>query len=456
MTRSRATRLLLIPALVGLIASLLVYRQLSVQATQSKKNMVAVVVTTKAIPAKTRLDQTMLSTTLMPKEFVNAQTVTNVKDALDHLALVPLAQGEIILQSKLSSTDPRVGMSYRIPDGRRAQAITASDVISAGGLIQPGDSVDVVAVFDKSLLGTDKGRLILENIPVLAVGRDTSAPSTDGKSASTAAGQGRPAAGSTVTLAVTPQEGVVLALAEMKGSLRLLLRPALDDGTKGVVDFTTSVFTQAQPIDQTMEARKQVRFRMSLVEADTSALATLGASAPTSGPSGGTVNYLVASRALWDKTYGLISSGQARELAKADLLTMNREQARYKLSGQVPGTSKASGLELTSWYEFGLTAEMVPVVYKGTTLDVTARVFLRMLDLGSKGPFTTERSQDFAARLDLQKDMIAVTGLLAPSDFALPADVTSRNILPGGLISDAVTSGKRQVILLILPEVDQR
>lgn len=459
MIRNKATRLLLVPALVGLLASLLVYRQLSTQATQAKKQMVAVVVTAKAVPAKTRLEQTMLSTTLMPKEFVNAQTVTNVKDALDRLTLVPLAQGEIILQSKLSSSDSRMGMSYRIPAGRRAQAVAVNDIIGAGGLIQPGDSVDVVAVFDKQLLGTDKGRLILENIPVLAVGRETSASATDvsqaGK-AGIAAGQGRPATGTTVTLAVTPQEGVVLALAEEKGTLRLLLRPALDDGTKGVVDFATSVFTQAQPIDQVFEAKKQVRFRVALVEADSAALASLGVGVPPNGPAGGTIAYAVTSRALWDKTYQLVATGQAKELAKADLLTMNREQARYKLAGQVPATSKASGLELTSWYEFGLTAEMMPVVYKGTALDVTARVFLRILDLGSKGPFTTERSQDFAARLDLQKDMVAVTGLTAPSDFALPADVTSRNILPGGLVSDAVSSGRRQIVLLILPEVDQR
>jgi pilus assembly protein CpaB len=463
MTRARAIRFLLIPVLVGLVATLFVYRQLSTQAARTRKEMVAVVVTTRAVPAKTRLETAMLSTVAMPKEFVNSQALTNLSDAVDRITMVPLAEGEILLKAKLASSDTRAGMAYRIPPGRRAMAVGVNEIIGVAGMLQPGDAVDVLAIFSKQTIGQDKGRLILENLPVLAVGRETAAQSDSGASASSAgrSGYGTPSQGArgstTVTLAVTPQEAVLLALAEEKAVLRLMLRPALDDTIRGIIDFTTDVFVQAQPVDMIFEAKRQVRFNMMLVEIDTAALATLAAAEKAGdGASAGTLALWETSRQLWEKVLRLIASGEARELARSDLMTMNRQQVRYRLAGQVPVTNRSGGLEIPALGEFGITVELMPVVYNRPFIDITARVVLRILDLGSAGPFATERVGELTVRLDRQNELLAVTGLLTPGDFSLPPKVTTRHILPGGLISEAVSAGTRRVILLILPEVDQR
>ncbi len=56
----------------------------------------------------------------------------------------------------------------------RAISINADQVLSAGGLVLPGDYVDIIGVFDvKSAEGTEEEaylvRTVLQNVEVLAV-----------------------------------------------------------------------------------------------------------------------------------------------------------------------------------------------------------------------------------------------------------------------------------------------
>src|SRR5439155_23088698 len=111
-----------------------------------------------------------------------------------------------------------------VPSGKRAMSVTFTELSTAGGLVAPGDHVDVIGVFNKNTLGKDQSMLILQDILVLAVAQNTSAdqlPRQGGASAAsvplpTRGGVGvpqptpasvpyAPAQTRTVTLAVDPE-----------------------------------------------------------------------------------------------------------------------------------------------------------------------------------------------------------------------------------------------------------
>ena len=54
-------------------------------------------------------------------------------------------------------------------------SVTFTELSTAGGLVAPGDYVDVIGVFNKNTLGKDQSMLILQDVLVLAVAQTTSA-----------------------------------------------------------------------------------------------------------------------------------------------------------------------------------------------------------------------------------------------------------------------------------------
>jgi pilus assembly protein CpaB len=142
----------------------------------------------------------------------------------------------MVLATRLAGEGTPAGLSFRIPPGRRAMAVRVDEVTGAGGFIQPGDRVDVLAVAEGVAPGTGRAVLLLEGIPVLAVNRDAEVPS--GSSA-----QGRPPeAFRYLTLAVTPDQALDLAVAQAFGRVHLLLRPAADEERPaGRLERTTGI-----------------------------------------------------------------------------------------------------------------------------------------------------------------------------------------------------------------------
>jgi pilus assembly protein CpaB len=155
------------------------------------------------------------------------------------MARYPIAAGEQILSDRVASnsmTLPEGGelpLPYIVPDGKRAVSVATSDLIGAGGLLRPGDYVDVILTA-KLQSGDQIGRIILQNLEVLALDQEMEkvGPKVEaGEQAQTAAGEGKTKPEAvTATLAVTPVEGEVLTVAEecgknFGGRLALALRP---------------------------------------------------------------------------------------------------------------------------------------------------------------------------------------------------------------------------------------
>jgi len=134
-------------------------------------------------------------------------------------------------------------LAFVIPPGKRAVAVEVTEVIGSGGLIVPGDFVDVIAVRS---LENNRGRatIVLQNVEVLAVaqsitGEEATTPKQEGSDTTlgTTAPKPEPKAKS-VTLAVTPQEAQRLVLYDVLAEdLRLALRGAEDHEIVGAGDI---------------------------------------------------------------------------------------------------------------------------------------------------------------------------------------------------------------------------
>lgn len=116
-------------------------------------------------------------------------------------------------------------LSQLLPKGMRALAIPVSATAAVGGLLRPGDHVDVLGTFARGGQGDRTTVTLLQNVAVLATGARTEG--TDGADAA----RGRGGRFDTVTLAVSLEEAELLAFAKDRGELGTVLRHEDDVAT---------------------------------------------------------------------------------------------------------------------------------------------------------------------------------------------------------------------------------
>lgn len=111
-------------------------------------------------------------------------------------------------REKLNTTPTPQSQLLPITEGKRALTISVNELQGISGFIIPGSYVDVIAT-----LPEDNSKLLVENTKVLAVGRTTTMP----EDASTNNYQ-------TITLEISPEEGIAITNATSKGVINLMLR----------------------------------------------------------------------------------------------------------------------------------------------------------------------------------------------------------------------------------------
>jgi pilus assembly protein CpaB len=132
-----------------------------------------------------------------------------------------LAEGEIMLPTKVSPKDGSSALSLLLPKGKRAVTIKVNEVRGVGGFIQPQDRVDVLMTEKASTTDKTPERrtsVLLQDVLVLAIGQSVS--SKDYK----------PTVANSVTVAVDLRDAQKLALAMTVGHLSLALRNPLQPG----------------------------------------------------------------------------------------------------------------------------------------------------------------------------------------------------------------------------------
>lgn len=229
LTKFAAIALLLAGALLAVMA--LLNTQQSSQsealpAPQAALPQVAVVVTARDVPAGqvlTAADVSVQNMAQMPANgFGNASMVVGRSTSVE------LAQGTPVEARSLLD-----GLAGMLMVGERAVSIKVDEASAVGHKLQPGDWVDVFAVFrrDSQEVDTTQARMLLPRKKVLAYGAQLQTlPQGDGKKKEEAKSADRqnPPVARTAVIAVPVEEVNRLLLAEQQGQVLLALRSPLD------------------------------------------------------------------------------------------------------------------------------------------------------------------------------------------------------------------------------------
>ncbi len=235
---------------------------------------IPVVVAKTYIPARTVLTEDTVTIRNVPKGAVHPESSTTMEPVIGKTTKQSIAPKEQVLSSKLFRERAESGLAFVLPEGRRAMAINVNERIAAGGLILPGDKVDVIG--SCLVIPKDQNKEIaksvysMQNIEVVAVAQEIqgeeSASLTNVVQAQNATNtlsskrqpESKPMA-KTVTLSLSPEEAQVLVMYENHPSceIRLALRPSGDQKpvSTSVAEFdpmasmgiATPTTTQANP-----------------------------------------------------------------------------------------------------------------------------------------------------------------------------------------------------------------
>ena len=262
----RSRLLLIAAAAFAAIAAVLVFvalQQRSDSGTSSDApaaTTMGVVVAARDLPANTRLTASMLELRAVPADGVLGGAYEGVDGLVGLATRSPVAAGEQITALKVgvNQIEDEDDVSLVLPTGKRGFAVRVTEVTGAGGLLLPGNFVDVIAVFpngpatgDSTVTAEIKAITLLQDVEVLAVGQEAQRPLpalAEGEAASGVSGRRagdaeRHPEAQSATLAVTPEQAQQLALVqETGGVIWLSLRPAGDHETADADEATLDQF----------------------------------------------------------------------------------------------------------------------------------------------------------------------------------------------------------------------
>lgn len=208
-------RLLLALALACLAAALAwTWLALERRRLLERGETVRVLAARRYLPAYTRLEAAQLSWLSLPRAYAPPGALAEPRAAQGLQTLVPFDAGEPLILNKLALGEQSLAAS--VPEGRRALSLAVDPVSGLGGLLKPGDRVDVLL-----LRGRDRSAeagLLLQGCPVLAVGSNL-----------TRAESSRGAEAATVTLGLSPEDAALALAAAAAGRVQLVLRASGDE-----------------------------------------------------------------------------------------------------------------------------------------------------------------------------------------------------------------------------------
>lgn len=225
-----------------------------------------VVVAQQGIPANTRITADMLEVKFLPTDEVNAEAFTAPSQVIDRVATEEMAAGDQIVPL-LVSRSAGEGVSFVVQPSYRAISVEVREVVTAGGNLEPGDYVDIIAIFEVSdveaanyLLkvlglpyevseppksatgaeGSGNDRLVLtvsllQNVKLLALAQSLTEDTAGGNAADDAVDAEPNPSAATATLELTPQQAQEITWVDEYGMLRMDGRAVGDDEVVEVV-----------------------------------------------------------------------------------------------------------------------------------------------------------------------------------------------------------------------------
>jgi pilus assembly protein CpaB len=225
------TKKLAVAAGLALIAmlSLLLYSQ-SLQKEVGGGRKVSVLVAATEIPAGTRLGKSSLAFREVPEAYVHPASLRQGEEmqVIGRPVADKIAQGQSILWSdfELQKSPGARRLSAAVQKGQRAITIPVDISGSLGGMLRPGDHVDVLGTFARAQQDYATVTL-LQNVLVLATGEVRGG--AEGEEAAAPSGGTRTF--NNITVAVDPEEAELLVFAMQRGPINIALRAQADVAT---------------------------------------------------------------------------------------------------------------------------------------------------------------------------------------------------------------------------------
>jgi pilus assembly protein CpaB len=199
------------------------------------------------IPLGTVVTQDMLTTATVPVNVAAGDAFGDPSLVIGQTVRKAIFAGAQVRQADFSLTQT----SFVVPTGKRAMAISVSELTGVGKMIYPGDTVDVVITLDEAAIKvvslqppnkspyshddalrpvTVKAPLLLQEIQVIGT---IDAPETAAPAGSPAASQAPTLTGTNklIVLAVTDAQAEAILFARTAGTIDLVLRAPADAGT---------------------------------------------------------------------------------------------------------------------------------------------------------------------------------------------------------------------------------
>ena len=163
--------------------------------------------------------------------YVSSGAVSQISSIEGQVVSSPISKGEQVTLTRFQYA-AQAGLSYGVPEGFVAVAISSDAVKGVAGLLKPNDTVMVTATFKPGPNGEEAfTKVLLPKARVLAVGSSVGVEAQDDEVKTTGGLGNRSSSNeeqvaSTVTLALTPADLEKLVYAEEQGSVWLALLPA--------------------------------------------------------------------------------------------------------------------------------------------------------------------------------------------------------------------------------------
>lgn len=240
-----------LPLIIGVLLSLVAAYLIKVYTDQQRQviiedarksieriqtEQVPVLVAVKDIPKGSAIEKDSVGAAIVPMQHVQPQAATSLDRVAGMIAVVPISRGEQITLNKLMSakeiTTTGGSLAMVTPIGKRAVTISVDDISGVGGMIRPGDYVDIVAMAAIPV-STPEGKEVsrsaavplFQNVLVLAIGQETGAVLLEeGRYKKEEKKEISPL----ITLALNPQEANFLAFVQEQAKIRLSLRSPSD------------------------------------------------------------------------------------------------------------------------------------------------------------------------------------------------------------------------------------
>jgi pilus assembly protein CpaB len=235
---------LIIAGVCGLVAVVLINNYVQQQAEEAKKaaikrqqNMVSVVVARQDIPSGTAIKETMLEEITLSKNQIQPRAATSMDRVVGRISIAPIDKGEQVLLNKVTISGQEGSLSMKIPSGKRAVTIPVDNISSVGGMIRPGDHVDIVGMVPIPAMNAEGKQVnqlttmpLFQDVLVLAVGQEFSGASAVKREEKTSS--------SVITFALSAQEANLITFVQEQGKIRLILRSPGDTQVQKVPPAT--------------------------------------------------------------------------------------------------------------------------------------------------------------------------------------------------------------------------